>query len=130
MPAFRTLVAISAGFAFGTSLVLMVAPAVLYFLFDLDGTQSTDVMSRRASVLFLSVSVILWQLRSTEHRATRAGLALGMFVFAVAFATLGLVELARGAVGPGILVAVGPEIILGAAFFTQWRAAREDPLPR
>lgn len=121
---FSTLCAVSAGFSFGTSAVLLVAPAIIYFLFDIDESQSVDVMSRRAAVLFLAVAVILWRQRGIEHRETRAGLALGMFVFMAAFVILGLVEFARGAVGPGILLAVAAEFIFGAAFFGHLRADR------
>ncbi len=118
---FSTLCAVSAGFCFGTFAVLLAVPSAIYFLFDIDGFESTDVMSRRASVLFLAVGVVLWRQRSIEHDETRAGLALGMFVFMAAFVILGLVEFARGAVGPGILLAVAAEFVFGVAFLSQLR---------
>ncbi|WP_051071415.1 hypothetical protein [Ilumatobacter coccineus] len=127
MPSFRTLCAVSAGFCVGTFAVLMAAPTVIYFLFDLEESQGADVMSRRAAVLFLSVGVILWRQRGVEQRETKAGLALGMFVFMAAFVILGLVEFARGAVGPGILLAVAAEFAFGAAFFGHLRATRGTP---
>jgi hypothetical protein len=113
---FRNLCILSSAFSFGTFAVLMIYPPAIYLLFGIDSSLSTDVMSRRASILFLSVGVILWGQRNIVDTDARSALALGMFVFMSSFVVLGLAEFMRGSVGAGILLAVLIELLMALLF--------------
>ena len=99
----------------------------MYFFFGLDGSSSADVMSRRAGILFLGLGAILWGLRDLTDGTAKAGLAVGMSVLMAGFAILGIYEYARGSVGPGILLAVAIEVIVGALFATHLRSTNAPP---
>ncbi len=116
MLSFRSLSILSSGFALATFIILLAYPSLIYLMFGIEGGASADVMSRRAGVLFLSVGVILWRLRNLDEGSSGAGLAFGMLVFMTGFVILGLVEFALGNVGPGILVAVVTEGIIGGMY--------------
>lgn len=113
---FRSLCIVSSIFSFGTFGILMFYPPVMYTLFGLDGVPSTDVMSRRAGVLFLSVGTILWLQRNLIAEEARAALARGMFVFMAGFVALGAVEFLRGTVGAGVFFPVFIEFVMALLF--------------
>lgn len=121
MLGFKYLSTVSSVFCFGTFAILMMYPRIIYLLFGIESSASADVMSRRAAILFLAVGTILWRSRDLPEGNARAGLAVGMFVFMAGFVVLGLVELLRGAVGPGILLPVAVELVFGILFVRHTR---------
>lgn len=113
---FRSLCIVSSIFSFGTFGILMFYPPVMYTLFGLDGAPSTDVMSRRAGILFLSVGTILWLQRNLIAEEAKAALARGMFVFMAGFVVLGVIEFFRGAVSAGVFFPVSIELVMALLF--------------
>ncbi|MGB3541946.1 hypothetical protein [Rubrivirga sp.] len=120
---FKTLCLAGATITLILSGVLMVHPPLLLSLFDLDGGTSIEVMTRRASVLLLGIAVTLWLARDAAPSPLRRAVAVGTAVTMLGLATLGTVEILRGSVGPGVILAIGTEIVLGAGFL--WSTAED-----
>lgn len=127
MVKFRHLCIVSCFFCLGTFSVLTAHPPLMYFFFGLEGSPSADVMSRRAGMLFLGLGTILWRLRDLTEGTARAGLAIGVSVLMAGFVILGIYEYARGSVGPGILLAVAVEVIVGTLFARHVRSTNAPP---
>ena len=102
------------------SLVLLLAPGVIHWLFQIESAEATDVMSRRAAMLFLGLSVMVYGARSAPPSPLRASVALGVTLCMGGLLILGVVEFARGAVGPGIWLAIVVEAFFAAAFLRFW----------
>ncbi|MGB3246265.1 MAG: hypothetical protein WBB25_17150 [Sulfitobacter sp.] len=96
--------------------VLLFVPGVIYWLFQLDSGKDTDVVSRRAAMLFLGLAVICFQSRESPDSAARRAICLGMMVSMTGLATVGLYDFMRGAVGFGIWLAISVEMFFATAF--------------
>lgn len=102
---------------------LLLAPGAFWALFGIDGGAPGDFAFRRSGALFFMLALVLWSLRDLADAAARRRVAWAMALGMAAIATLGLWELTRGAVGPGLLVPVATEIAFAGAF--AWVASRE-----
>ena len=100
--------ALTAAFFGLLSVTLLVAPGLIWWTFGMEGGADAAVMGRRAAMLFAGLAVICAVSRHEGGRAVPLGIAAAMGGLAV----LGLAEWARGAVGPGIAVAVAVELAL------------------
>ena len=96
--------------------MLLLLPAPIWWLFALEGNAEAALIGRRAAMLFVGLTVLCVLLRDAgrtlERRAAAAAIAIAMGGLAL----LGLAEWLRGAVGPGVLVAVVVELSLVAAW--------------
>lgn len=69
------------------ALTLLVWPAVIHWLFAIDSVASTDIMSRRAGVLFAGLATIVWMARTAPDSPLRRSICFG---FSVAMGGYGL----------------------------------------
>ncbi len=105
-------------------LTLIFVPDLIYWLFRLPAHDSADALAKRAAMLFLGLAVLCFGARKSALPELRRLVALSVGVAMAAMAVLGLYELARGVVGPGILLAVGAELALAGLYLMQWLANR------
>lgn len=101
---------------------LLVWPAVIHWLFQIASDPATDVMSRRAAMLFAGLATLMWQTRLAEDSPLRRSVCLSVSVALAGLAIVGLAELLRGAVGAGIFLAIAVELVFVAALLPFWRA--------
>lgn len=123
---FKKLSFVTASIAMILFVLLLLLPGLIFDLFGISGSDSAEFMARRASMLFLGISVICWMGRRSNHSTSRQATCMGLGIAMLALAVLGLVELLRGFVGAGILLAVTTELILSAAYFNIWFIHRDN----
>lgn len=96
--------------------VLMLCPAVIYWLFNVDGNATADFIGRRASILFFGLAMLTFLGRNDANTAARQTIATSLFIIMAGLACLGTIELLRGAVGSGILIAVLGEVLFASLY--------------
>ncbi len=106
--------------AFVLCLVLIFTPEILFMLFNIDENSSAYFIGRRASMLFLGISVLTWFGRNAEHSESRQAICLSLSISMFALAILGTVEYIRGFAGIGISLAVITEITLASLYLKIW----------
>lgn len=99
---------------------LLLVPGLIHWLFHLDSPSGTDVMSRRAAMLFLGLSVLVFRTRNAPPSPLRASVSLALGITMAGMLGLGIFDLTRGAVGWGILPALGVEAFFAAAYLRFW----------
>ena len=97
--------------------ILILAPEVIFLIFDVEESNSAFFIGRRAAMLFLGLSVLLWAGRNAPHSESRQAICLGLAVSMFGLAVLGIAEYARGYAGLGIFLAVTTEVALAALYF-------------
>jgi hypothetical protein len=103
---------------------LLLFPGAIFALFGLQGAESAEIMSRRASMLFLGFSVICWSARNAQDSTARQAVTAGLAASMLGLAGTGLYELGRGGVGLGVLPAMAAEVIIGSLYARVWFASR------
>nr|WP_295885176.1 hypothetical protein [uncultured Devosia sp.] len=96
--------------------VLMISPAVMFWLFGIEANAAAEFVGRRTAILFIGLAVVVFLGRDEPDSALRRAVATGVFTVVAGFAGLGLIELFRGAAGMGILVAVAGEAVLAVLY--------------
>ncbi len=110
--------------------VLLIAPNLIYSIFQIPAQDSADFMSRRAAMLFLGIAVMCSTFRLVQDPAAIRAFSAGMVIMMAGLAGVGLFEFARGFAGPGIFLAIVTEIlfVLGfTRFVKQTPAAPNNP---
>ncbi len=105
------------------SLTLLIAPAIVHWLFQIDSGAATDIMSRRAAMLFAGLATITFLARDTDSTEVQRVVSAGITVTMAGLAVLGFVEWIRGAVGVGIFLAIAVELVFTALYFRLWQDA-------
>lgn len=100
---------------------LVLWPGLIFWMFGLETSVAAAVMARRAGVLFLGLSVILFGARRARGRS-QITIALGMTVMMAAMAGLGLIEVSLGRMGTGAIVAIALEALVAFGFARFLRA--------
>lgn len=121
---FKNVSTVMAVIAFTLFCILLLAPEVIFTLFQVPGNESAYFIARRAALLFLGIGVISWYGRSAAHSESRQAICIGLSASMLALAALGLFEFARGSVGLGIFLAVAAEVLIGGAYFRIWYSNR------
>lgn len=120
---FRTLSAATALLCFALALAWGLRPDLLLWLWSVEYSSATGLVSRRNAALFLAIGIMFYRARhappSDTRRALTSGFAAGCFVLAV----LGFAEWINGNAGPAILLAVTTETVLGLAFIQAHRSS-------
>ena len=102
-------------------LILLLAPEVIFILFQIPSHESAGFISRRAAMLFLGIATFSWVARNAAPSETRQALCLGLSLSMLSLAALGIAEFVRGFAGLGIFLAILTETFLGMAYFTIWK---------
>jgi hypothetical protein len=124
MRLYRNLSTVTAGLSLALFACLLFVPGAIFMLFGMQGAESAEIMSRRASMLFLGLAVICWLTRNAEDSVARRAVSAGLAVAMLGLAGTGLFELGRGAVGPGVLLAVAAEVAIGSLYARVWLVSR------
>jgi hypothetical protein len=97
------------------------------FLADLgiEGTETAYFVGRRASMLMLGFSVLLFLGRNTAHSPARQAIALSICVAMLGLSLTGIYEFTRGFVANGILIPIAVELVLAASYFYIWLTSRQ-----
>ena len=104
--------------------VLMLAPEVIFSLFNIQEHDSAFFLGRRAAMLFLGISVFSWVGRNAVNSESRQAICLGLAISMLTLALLGTVEYLRGYAGIGIFLAVVTETILAVLYFKVWLSCK------
>ena len=126
MNGFRILSIITSSIAFVLFSGLLVLPEPIFLLFGIEGNDSAYIVARRTAMLFLGLSLLSFLNRNSENSPERQAHILSLFVIMFGLVILGLIELYRGAVGPGILLAVVTELILSVWYMSIWLKNRSQ----
>ena len=99
-------------------LTLLFLPGLIYWLFDLAESPAATVLAKRAGILFLGLSALLFLTRQDAANPTRHSVQSAVALMLGAMAVLGGLEWLRGTVGNGIWVAIVVEVVLALALIT------------
>ena len=99
---------------------LLFAPQSFFADLGIEGTETAYFVGRRASMLMLGFSVLLFLGRNTAHSPARQAIALSICVAMLGLSLTGIYEFARGFVANGILMPIAIELTLAAAYFYVW----------
>lgn len=120
MSEFKSINIITAVIALILCLILLLFPEFIFYLFGIQEHDSAFFIGRRASMLFLGISVLLWASKNSKNSEPRQAICIGLAVSMIALAILGTAEYLRGFAGMGIFLAVITEFLLGAAYLKIW----------
>ncbi|KGJ86821.1 hypothetical protein [Colwellia psychrerythraea] len=90
------------------------------------GSEAAYFVARRAAMLMLGVSVLMFFSRNLQNGQARQAIALSLVVTMSSLALLGSYEFSRGFVNEGIIGAIIIESMLAMAFFTIWFVNRRE----
>ncbi|MCJ8296127.1 MAG: hypothetical protein MJK15_17115 [Colwellia sp.] len=98
------------------------------FLFDVGvtGSEAAYFVARRAAMLMLGISVLMFCARNLKNGRARQAIVLSLVVTMSSLALLGSYEFSRGFVNEGIIGAIVIESMLAMAFFTIWLVNRGE----
>lgn len=121
---FYKLSAITALIAALLSVALMGVPELLFYLFNIEASDATYFMGRRASILFLGLALVSWQIRNISDKTTQLAVSLSFMVIMFGLAILGSIEFTLNNAGVGIFLAIITELTLGLFYLKIWREKR------
>ncbi|MCF6322646.1 MAG: hypothetical protein L3J32_12900 [Rhizobiaceae bacterium] len=105
-------------------LFLLFTPEFIFWIFQIEGSETADFIARRAAMLFLGLAIIAYFGRHSPNSIMRQAVSLGMGVSMVALAVLGAFEFFRGFSGPGIWFAILAETGFAIAYLSIWYTNR------
>ncbi|WP_299682268.1 hypothetical protein [uncultured Roseobacter sp.] len=103
-------------------LVLLFTPHVVPAVFDLESAVSTEIIARRAGILFAGLAYLSLSTAVHPRNATKDRIDQAIALLLMGLAILGAVEWINGRVGLGVWLAMGTEILLAGLLLT----AREE----
>ena len=109
-----------AGLSFSLVVLLLAFPWVIHLIVGIEASDGADVLARRAGMLFLGFGTIAFFCREAPLSHARQAVVMGQSVSMLGLACLGSIEFARGACGPGVMLAVSAELILGGLLLRHW----------
>ena len=124
---FHTLALFTALLCFALALIWGLRPDWLLWLWSVEYTSATGLVARRNAALFLALGIMFYRARHAPPSDTRRAITTGFITGCFVLAALGLSEWISGNAGPGILLAVATETVLGLAFIQAHRASVLTP---
>ncbi len=100
--------------------ILFFFPQSFFTDMGIEGNETAYFLARRASMLMLGISVLMFFARSIPHSQARQAISLGICVTMSGFAMTGTYEFMRGFIGNNILPAIIVESSLSISFFYIW----------
>jgi len=113
---FRLISTLAATVCLALAITLLLAPGIIYWLFQLEGHDSADFIARRAAMMFAGLSVLAFQSRMVLDRLAQRAVSAAMVVMMAGLALLGAYEFLVGRAGPGIWLAIGTELFFALSF--------------
>ncbi|KAA0946036.1 MULTISPECIES: hypothetical protein [unclassified Pseudomonas] len=126
---FRTVATFTALLCFALAIIWGLRPDLLLWLWSVEYSSATGLVSRRNAALFLGIGIMFYRVRHALPSATRRAMTTGFVTGCFALAVLGVGEWLNGHAGPGILLAVITEAALGLAFIQAQKSALTQPQP-
>lgn len=120
---FHTLALFTAVLCFALALIWGLRPEWMLWLWSVEYTSTTGLVARRNAALFLAIGVIFYRARHAPPSDTRRAMTTGFITGCLVLAALGFSEWINGNAGPGILLAVATETVLGLAFIQAHRSS-------
>lgn len=108
-------------------LLLFSASSFLQSL-GVEETESAFFVSRRAAMLMLGISVLMFFTRNAPNTRARQAICLSIGVTMLGLAFCGIYEFNRQFVGSGIIGPIVVELILSASFFYVWFVGANEHL--
>ncbi|MGU9856916.1 hypothetical protein [Pseudomonas sp. LF245] len=124
---FHTLALFTALLCFALALTWGLRPDWLLWLWSVEYSSATGLVARRNAALFLALGIMFYRARHAPPSDTRRAITTGFITGCFVLAALGLSEWISGNAGPGILLAVVTETVLGLAFIQAHRASVLTP---
>ena len=124
---FHTLALFTALLCFALALIWGLRPDWLLWLWSVEYSSATGLVARRNAALFLALGIMFYRARHAPPSDTRRAISTGFITGCFVLAALGLSEWISGNAGPGILLAVAAETVLGLAFIQAHRASVLTP---
>ena len=124
---FHTLALFTALLCFALALIWGLRPDWLLWLWSVEYSSATGLVARRNAALFLALGIMFYRARHAPPSDTRRAITTGFITGCFVLAALGLSEWISGNAGPGILLAVVTETVLGLAFIQAHRASVLTP---
>ena len=124
---FHTLALLTALLCFALALTWGLRPDWLLWLWSVEYSSATGLVARRNAALFLALGIMFYRARHAPPSDTRRAITTGFITGCFVLAALGLSEWISGNAGPGILLAVATETVLGLAFIQAHRASVLTP---
>lgn len=99
---------------------LLLAPYLIYRLFDISGSETADLLSRRAAMLFLSLATISYLGRNAPLSNLRQVVTIGIATAMFGLLSDGIYEFFRGTAGLRIWVAIVGEAVFAGLYLSIW----------
>lgn len=115
---FKIMSMLTSALYFYLFIVLLLFPDSLCKDFGIIGNETVYFLARRASMLMLGFSVLLFLCRNTPPSVVRQAVAFSVSLNMAGFAILGSFELIRGFVKTSILGAISIEVLVAAIYFS------------
>jgi hypothetical protein len=126
---FKTIAIITAVVAFALACAYFFVGELVVGRWQIQPTESVLLFGRRIGSLYLGLSVMYYLARSSPVSVARTALSVGTAVALSVLALLGIYEVAVGHAGPGLLVSVAVESLLGLAYIRVLLTERKVILP-
>jgi hypothetical protein len=121
---FKNLSIITAVIAFVLFITMLLAPEVMFYLFQIPESESAIFMSRRAAILFLGIGLLSWLVRNATHSTSTQSIKMSFAIIMFGLFLLGSFEYIIGNAGIGIGLAIITELLLGVAYSKLWLSNR------
>ncbi len=126
---FHTLALFTAVLCLALALVWGLRPDLLLWMWSVEYSGATGLVCRRNAALFLALGIMFYRARHAPPSDTRRALTTGFITGCLVLAVLGVSEWINGNAGPGILLAVATEAVLGLAFIQAHRSTAIQAQP-
>lgn len=122
MPSFKIISSLAAGVTFLLFVTLLLVPSLIFWVFQIPMQDSGIFFARRAAMLFLGTSLLMFLCRNAVDSELRRAIAALVCVSMTGLALVGCYEFFRGFAGVGIWLAIIVEIAFAVSFFRFWKA--------
>lgn len=114
---FKTASILTSALYFYLFIILLLFPESLCEDFGIEGNETFYFLARRASMLMLGFSTLLFLVRNTIPSVSRQVIAFSVSLNMVGFALMGTFELVRGFLEISILQVITIELLVSVIFF-------------
>lgn len=106
--------------------MLFFTPQSFFADLGIEGTESAYFVARRAGMLMLGVSVLMFFARNVPPSQARQAISLSICATMLGLAFAGTYEFTRGFLGNDILIAIVLELILFVTFLYHWFSNKQQ----
>ncbi len=104
---------------------LLFQPGLIHWLFQIESGVGTNVMSGRAAILFLGLSLLAFRSRAEAPSPLRSTVDLSLGLVMAGLLVVGLVHYFSGQVGHGIWLALVVEAFFASGYLRFWRGGQD-----